>query len=162
MACKLGIFAGPKTELEPQLDQVDNMPGSWGGGGGCHGHDGVDDAQGGGLFPLDWGIFDPVSFEFLGKARVQSNVRLGFGGFLGWIGHPGGGLLQSPPMSEKPIVYQFFPLDAWSNGCDGPVSHRLGRVRCEGRMDLLEQYLPTGWNINQSTAGTSFAVSYPE
>ena len=32
---------------------------------------------GGSLFLLDWGIFNPVSFELLGEALVQANVRLG-------------------------------------------------------------------------------------
>ena len=54
MACALGVFAGPKVEVEPQLDQVGDMPGVWIGGGGCRIHDGVDNFQGGGLFMLDW------------------------------------------------------------------------------------------------------------
>ena len=32
MACALGVFAGPKAEVEPQLDQVENMLGFWFGG----------------------------------------------------------------------------------------------------------------------------------
>ena len=44
MACALGVFAGPKAEVEPQLDQVENMLGFWFGGGGCCSHNGVDNA----------------------------------------------------------------------------------------------------------------------
>ena len=56
------------------------MPGFGVGGGGCRVLDGEDDAQGGGLLPLDWGIFDPVSFELSGKALVQADVNLGVRG----------------------------------------------------------------------------------
>ena len=62
MACALGVFTVPKTEVEPQLDQVGDMTGFGVGRGGCRCHDGVDDAQGSGILPLNWGIFDPISF----------------------------------------------------------------------------------------------------
>ena len=52
VARALGVFAGPEAELEAQLDQVGNVPGLWVGGGGSHGHNGLGDAQGGGLPPL--------------------------------------------------------------------------------------------------------------
>ena len=29
MACALGVFTGPNSEIEPQLDQVGDMPGFW-------------------------------------------------------------------------------------------------------------------------------------
>ena len=77
IACALGVFTGPNSEVEPQSDQVGDMPGFWVGGGGCCDHHGVDNDQGGGLFRIDWGILDPVSFEFSGKAIVQADVILG-------------------------------------------------------------------------------------
>ena len=70
MACAIGVFAGPKAAVEPQLDQVGDIPGFGVRGVGCRGHDGVDDTQGCGLFPLDWGIFNPLIFEFLVKVLV--------------------------------------------------------------------------------------------
>ena len=80
MACALGVFTRPKAEVEPQLDQVNNMPDLGVRRGGCRGHDGVDGAQGGGIFPLEWGIFNSVSFELLGGALFQANMSLGVGG----------------------------------------------------------------------------------
>ena len=62
MSCALGVFAVLEEEVEPQLGQVGDMPDFWVGGGGFCGQDGVNDAQGGGLFLLDVGVFDPVSF----------------------------------------------------------------------------------------------------
>ena len=62
MDCALSVFTGTKAEVEPQLDQVNNMPGFGVRGGGSCDHDGLDDAHGGCLFPVDWGIFDPISF----------------------------------------------------------------------------------------------------
>ena len=59
------------------------MPGFGVGGGGCRGHNGVDDAQGDGLLPLKWGISDPVSFELLGELLVQAEVILGVRGVSG-------------------------------------------------------------------------------
>ena len=59
------------------------MPGFGVGGGGFHGHNGVKNAQGDGLFTLDWGIFDPISFELLGKTLVQADVILVLGGGSG-------------------------------------------------------------------------------
>ena len=55
MDCVLGVFIGTKAEVETQLYQVSDMPGFGVGVGGFRGHDGVDDAQGGGIFLLDWG-----------------------------------------------------------------------------------------------------------
>ena len=57
----------------------------WVGGGHCHNHFGADNAQGGGLLPLDWVIFDTVSFELSGEVLVQSGVSLGVGG-VSWVG----------------------------------------------------------------------------
>ena len=57
--------------------------GFWVGVEGCCGHDGVGDAQGGGLFLIDWGIFDPVSFELSGEALVQVSASLEVGGVSG-------------------------------------------------------------------------------
>ena len=69
-ACAFGVFAEPEAEVEYQLDQVGNVPGLWVGGGGSCSHDGMDNAQGGGFFPLDWRIFNPISFELVGEAPV--------------------------------------------------------------------------------------------
>ena len=71
MACALGVFTVLTSEVEPQSDQ------------GCCGHNGVDNVMGDGLFPLDWGIFDLISFELSGEALVQANVSLGVGFFSG-------------------------------------------------------------------------------
>ena len=79
----IGVFTALETEVEAPLDQIRNVPCFWVGGGGSQGQDGLDDAQGGGFFPLGWGIFDSISFELAGKALVQSNVSLGFGGISG-------------------------------------------------------------------------------
>ena len=93
--------------------------------------------MGGGFFLLDWVILDPINFELTGESQVQDGVSLGVGGdFLGWIGHQVGGLLQSPPMPEKLILYQVGPLGTWSNRRVGPGACRLGGFRCEGWMDL--------------------------
>ena len=35
------------------------------------------------FLPLDWWIFDPVSFDLLGETLVQSDVSLGVGVFPG-------------------------------------------------------------------------------
>ena len=56
----------------------------WFGGIGCRGHDRVDDAQGVGLSLLDWGVFNPVSFELSGELLVQADVILGGGGGFGF------------------------------------------------------------------------------
>ena len=84
MAYALGVFTGTKAEVEPQLDQVKNMPEFWVGGGVYRGHYGVDNAQGGGRFLLNWGIFDPASFELSGKELVQADVSLGVDFFSGF------------------------------------------------------------------------------
>ena len=38
-------------------------------------HDRLDNAQGGDLSLLDWGIFDPIIFELLDESLVQADVR---------------------------------------------------------------------------------------
>ena len=59
------------------------MPGFVVGGDGLRGHVGVEDLQRGGIFPLEWGIFDAISFELAGKALVQASVSLGVEGISG-------------------------------------------------------------------------------
>ena len=76
VACALGVFAGPGEEVEAQLDQVDDVVGFGVGGGGCHDHNGVDDSQGDGFLPLDWGILDTVGFEMPDEALVNTGVSL--------------------------------------------------------------------------------------
>ena len=121
------------------------MLGIWVRGGGSCGHNGLDDAQGGGFFTLDGRIFDPISFELTGEAPVQAGVRLGVGGgFWGWGGHLGGGLLQSPPMSEKLTLSQVGPLGTWSTRRVRPGARRLGGVRCKEGTNLGDQDWPTG------------------
>ena len=83
MACALDVFAGPGAEVESQLGQVGDVTGLWVRGGGSCGHDGLDDVQGGGFFPIYWRIFDRMSFELAGETPVQADVSLGAGGFLG-------------------------------------------------------------------------------
>ena len=58
------------------------MPGFWVGGRGSHGHNGVENSQGDGLFPLDWGICDIVGFELSGKVLVQDSVSFGVSIFM--------------------------------------------------------------------------------
>ena len=70
MVCVRGVFTRQKSEVEPQLNQVGDIPSFGVGGGVCRVHDGVDGAQGGGLFPLDWGDFNPISFDFSGDVIV--------------------------------------------------------------------------------------------
>ena len=55
VACAIGVFAGPEAEVESQLEEVVDVLGRWfrGGVGDSRGHDGLDDAQGGGVFLLD-------------------------------------------------------------------------------------------------------------
>ena len=62
VVCALGVLLRPVAEVEAQLEQVGNVPVLWVGGGGSCGYNGLDNVQGVGGFPLDWGIFDPVSF----------------------------------------------------------------------------------------------------
>ena len=45
-------------------------------GGSCHGHNGVNDSQGVGFYPIDSGILDPVGFELPGKALVEIGESL--------------------------------------------------------------------------------------
>ena len=77
--------------------------------------------RGGGLSPLNWGIFDPSRFYLAGEKLLQADMRLGVGGgFWGQICHPGGRSLKLPPMPEKLIPTQVDPLGAWSIGSVGP------------------------------------------
>ena len=83
VARSLGLFAGPEAKVEAQLGQVGDVPGPWVGGGGSRGHNGLEDAQGGGVFPLDWGFFNPISFELSVEVIVQADVGLGVRGVSG-------------------------------------------------------------------------------
>ena len=47
--------------------------GLWVGGGGSCYHHGMDHAQGGGFFLLEWVIFYPIIFEFVDEAIVQAD-----------------------------------------------------------------------------------------
>ena len=72
MAYALGLFTGPQAEVELQVYQVSDMQGFGVRGGVCSSHYGVDNAQGSGLFPIDWGIFDTVSFELTVESLFQA------------------------------------------------------------------------------------------
>ena len=76
VACVLGVFAGPEAEVEAQLDQVGDVVGLGVRSLGSCGHNGVNDSQEDGFFPLDWGVLDPVGFELPGEALVETGVRL--------------------------------------------------------------------------------------
>ena len=82
VAGALGVPTGAQAEVESQYYQVGNVSGFMIGGGGCCSHDGVDDAQPGGIFSFNWGVFNPICFEFPGKALDQSNASLGVRGLL--------------------------------------------------------------------------------
>ena len=73
----LGVLERPETEVQAKLDQSGNMTDFGVGGGGCHGHNGLDDAKGEDLLLLDRGVLDTVGFTMIDKAPVQSRVRLG-------------------------------------------------------------------------------------
>ena len=83
MASALCVLTQPEAEVEYQLDQVGNVPGLWVGGGGSRSQDELDDAQGGEFFPLEWRIFNLISFELAGESLVQADMSLGVGGFSG-------------------------------------------------------------------------------
>ena len=105
VARALDVFAGPEAEVESKLYQVGTVPGLWVGGGGSCVHDGLDGALGGAFSLLECGILNPISFELVGYSLVQADVSLGVGGgFLGQMGHPGGGPLQSPPPNSQTHV----------------------------------------------------------
>ena len=70
MACALEVLKVPQAGVETQDDQVGDASGCLIGGRGCCRYDGVDDGHRGGLLSFNWGVFDPICFEFLGKALV--------------------------------------------------------------------------------------------
>ena len=73
----IGVFAQPEAELESQLDQVGNMMGFIFGGDGHRGHNGLDIADGDGLFLFEWRVLNAVGFKLTGETSVQSSVGLG-------------------------------------------------------------------------------------
>ena len=77
VTCALGVLARPEIEVEAQLDQTGNMAGFGVRGCGRCGHDGLDDAEGGGLISLDRRVLNTVGFKLTGKASIQSGVGLG-------------------------------------------------------------------------------------
>ena len=74
MAGALRVFVGPEAELEASGDQVSDVVGSGVGGGSCLSNYGGHDSQGGGLFLLDGGIFDPIGLELSCEALVEPGV----------------------------------------------------------------------------------------
>ena len=85
VAGALCVFAGPETKVEANGDQVGNVVGSGVVGGSCRGDDGVYDSQGGGLFLLEGGIFEPVGLELPREAFVEPGVCLRVGRFSGVV-----------------------------------------------------------------------------
>ena len=76
MACALGVLIGPEAEAEDQLDQVGDVVVLGVVGGCCLDHNGVNDSQGGGFLPPDWGVLDPVGLELPDEALVDAGVSL--------------------------------------------------------------------------------------
>ena len=72
----LSVFAGPQTDVEADSDWVGDMVVSGVVGGSCHGNNGVQDYQRGGLFLLDRGVFEPVDLKLLCEALVEPSVCL--------------------------------------------------------------------------------------
>ena len=76
VACALGVFVEPEVEVESKLGQGGDVVGLGVRGGSCHGHNGVNDSQGVGFYPIDSGILDPVGFELPGEALFNIRVSL--------------------------------------------------------------------------------------
>ena len=64
------------AEVEAQLEQVGNIAVLGVGGVFRHGHDGLGNAEGGGLFLFERRVLDAVGFKMTGEAYVQSGVDL--------------------------------------------------------------------------------------
>ena len=75
----LCIFAGPEAEIEANGEQVGDMVVFGVGGASCRGDDGVQNSQGGGLFPSDGVILKPVGLELSREALVEPGVCLRVG-----------------------------------------------------------------------------------
>ena len=76
MTGALCVFTRTEAEVEAQLDQVGNMTGFGVEGGGCHGHDGLENSERDGLFLFDRRFLDVVGFKLMSEASVQSSVGL--------------------------------------------------------------------------------------
>ena len=64
------------VDIEAQLDQVNNMAVFGVSSGGYCRHDGLEDTNRGGLISISGGIINPVGFELIDEASVQSGVSL--------------------------------------------------------------------------------------
>ena len=83
--------------------------------------------MGGDFSPLDWGIFNPIGFEFPGKETVQANVLFGVGGLYGFSeAIQEVGLYNRSPMPKKPTPSQVGPGSAWTTERVKPDAYRLG------------------------------------
>ena len=89
-------------------------------------YNGVNDSQGGIFSPLDWVVLDPIGLSCLVRHLSRPVRACDSGGLWDHAGHTGGGLLQLPPMPEKPIISQVGPLGAWITWRDGPDGRILG------------------------------------
>ena len=77
MASALCVLTQPEAEVEYQLDHVGYLTG-FGVVGDCRcGHNGVDNAKGGGIFSFERRVLNAVGFNMTGEATAQSSVSLG-------------------------------------------------------------------------------------
>ena len=83
VAHAIDVFTWPEADIEAQLYQVGDAVGFWVGGRDSLSHDGLDDANGGGILTLDGGILNTIGFELTGKEHVQAGVSLGVEGLYG-------------------------------------------------------------------------------
>ena len=83
MAGALHVFTESQVEVEANGDQVGYVVGAGVGGGSCLGNNGLHDSQGGGLFLLDWGIFEAVRLKLPCEVLVKPSECLGVSRFSG-------------------------------------------------------------------------------
>ena len=74
----IGVLAQPEGKVEAQLYQVGDVTSFGVGGGGRHGHNGLNDAKGGSLLSFDRKVFYTVGFKLMVEASTHSGVGLGF------------------------------------------------------------------------------------
>ena len=87
MSSALGVLKLPVVDVESHLDQVNNVVVFGVSSGGYCRHDVLDDTKEGVLLSISGGFLDPVGFEMIGEAPVQSGVILSVRGVLG-LGRP--------------------------------------------------------------------------
>ena len=82
--------------------------------------------------------------------------------FWDTAGHPGGGLLQLPPMPKKLILSKIGSSGACSTGSSISDGRIIWGARCEIWMALGEQDWPTGWHRRRPTSYSASTVLHPE